>query len=150
MQLKLFNITYYDQKNNRYVIETTESKIIVYANDDGTVKKVQGMKHFWNKYETTSAKAMAQMIASDVGKNYVESNNLLPKIYDKKHEVIRYSEMLDKRHVQHWDLCVANMIRNGCYVTSTADPNIFSVVHDGRQYDELAYQRCKTFALVKT
>ena len=150
MQQRLFNIAYYDEKNKRYVIETTDAKIIVYANDDGTVQKVQGMKHFWNKYETTSAKAMAQMIASDVGKNYVESNNLLPKLYDKEKKIIRYSYILDKSHVTYWEKCLANLIRLGCTVTSTANPDLYSVVYDGRELDELRYTNARTFALTKT
>ena len=40
MQQRLFNIAYYDQKNNRYVIETTGSKIIVYATGQRALYKI--------------------------------------------------------------------------------------------------------------
>ncbi len=147
-QQRLFNYSYYDEKRNAYVIESGDQTYTIFANEDGTVKKTKGLKHFRNKYETTSAKAMAQMVVSDMNKSYVEPDNLLPKIYVAEKQYVQMGYFINKKDVQHWELFVKNKIRLGFTVRSTAKKDTYLCKYVGTLENDSRYESARTFALM--
>lgn len=124
MQLKLFNVAYYDKGRKLYIIETSSATYKIWENDDGTIKKTKGLGHgaiARNSFETNMAKNLAQQLAARLEQDYVEPTNRLPVLYKKGCVPIAYTYIIKKQNIANYDYFVKNTYKQGCTIKESSD-----------------------------
>lgn len=112
-QQQLFNLSYYDKKRNRYIVETTNKNIVIYCNEDGTVKRIKGHWRHTFAYGKDCAKMVARSIADEVQRSYVRRDNLLPVLYKNRDIPISFNYFIEKKSIGLIENWKRNILKQG-------------------------------------